>query len=477
MLFLFLQIPVAQITPPPEPQRPPEIRIEEAVPAGGLQILEELDPKQIIVAQEVRPLPGQLDAVPVFNSNSPEVVLTEGILLSTFPPDGKANPSAHLNFPFNGRFDIFSHHISRGRTPEETRSLIQSILIQNPSSSETVTLDIQQAATYLTRPDALFVELPAFVEDPLGRVFSGPGSRVVSDILRGRRQGNWPSVVKIPPGESYLLMNLPIPIGSVVPSSNGRSTLIRAWSSAPVYVATLAMFAPRDEDGEERLPTLEEWLNLLQTGTLAGPRDLAPTPPQATGGDVIYGRVAGVALGSEWRTQLTDQPNGDSLKIPAPGKAFSYGISLLPRGTFGTNQIQSAKILARYSDTAYRAHGNYGVHYSLTLPLHNPTNQTQTVTLSIQTPIKEDTLRGGVRFLDPPENRIFFRGTVRVRYTNDQGLPQTRFVHLVQQRGQQGSPLVQLQMPGGDRRLVQVDLLYPPDATPPQVLTVQTMAK
>jgi len=39
--------------------------------------------------QSVRPLPGGLDRVPTFNSNSPELVRTGGILLSTFPPSGK----------------------------------------------------------------------------------------------------------------------------------------------------------------------------------------------------------------------------------------------------------------------------------------------------------------------------------------------------------------------------------------------------
>jgi hypothetical protein len=44
----------------------------------------------------------------------------------------------------------------------------------------------------------------------------------------------------------------------------------------------------------------------------------------------------------------------------------------------------------------------------------------------------------------------------------------------VQRRGQQGEALVTLTMPPGDRRTVQVDLVYPPDATPPQILTVKT---
>jgi len=49
---------------------------------------------------------------------------------------------------------------------------------------------------------------------------------------------------------------------------------------------------------------------------------------------------------------------------------------------------------------------------------------------------------------------VFFRGTVRLRYNDDQGLPQTQYVHLVQRRGQLGEPLVVLKMKQRDRRLV-----------------------
>jgi hypothetical protein len=117
------------------------------------------------------------------------------------------------------------------------------------------------------------------------------------------------------------------------------------------------------------------------------------------------------------------------------------------------------------------------VQYSLTLPLVNTTRNTQTVTLSLQTPLKQEELQGGLRFLEPPARQVFFRGTVQIRYTDDARKQQTRYVHLVQRRGQQGQPLVTLTMPPSDRRLVKVDFLYPPDATPPQVLTVRTLER
>ena len=83
-------------------------------------------------------------------------------------------------------------------------------------------------------------------------------------------------------------------------------------------------------------------------------------------------------------------------------------------------------------------------------------------------------MNSGLRFLPTQAPQVFFRGTVRLRYRDDQGKTRTRFVHLVQRRGQKGEPLIELNLEPGQGNLVQVDFLYPPDATPPQVLTVSS---
>ncbi len=441
--------------------------------------------KQVVQPQEVRTLPGQLDKVPMFNSNSPEVVQTEGILLSTFPPTGKTTPTAHLNYELAGRFDLFSHHIARSNKAGNDRPLYQAVLVYNPGTKP-VTLNILQAVSYVTNPDAPFVDLPPYLENSSGSIYAGPGSRVMSDILRGVHQADFPSQLVIFPKQSQILFSLPIT------QANCRSTFMRLQSSEPVYIASLAMYArpnpaaKKNKDSQDsltppplpyRAPTLPEWLQLLNTGNLAGPRDRVPTPPHKTDGEVIYGRVAGVAQGSQWRSEIVDSSGGIDLSIPPAGKAFSYAIGTVPMITFGTRQVQSAPMLVRYTDTAYRAHGNYGVYYSLTLPLSNKTKQTQTVIVKIQTPLKQEDLGDGLRFLDPPDPQVFFRGTVRISYKDDSGTLQTRYMHLVQRRGQQGEPLITLKMPPRDRRLVKIDFLYPPDATPPQVLTVRTLER
>jgi len=430
---------------------------------------------EIVQPQEVRPLPGQLNNIPVFNSNSPELILSEGILLSTFPPDNKRTPEAHLNFPFKGRFDIFAHHVAKAPTPEDLRTLYLGILVHNPGN-KSVTVNILQAASYLSQPDAPFIELPAVVDNPDSSVFAGPGSRVTSDILRGKRQNIFHNKLVIPPRTSRMLLNLPIPVRTLEPPLNGRSTLMRLESNGEVYVASLAKFSRTGRDGNEVSPSLPEWESLLMRGVLSTPRDRPPTPPNTDVNQMIYGRVAGVARGSVWNAELVDGFGVSHLTIPQPGEAFSYGISTLPRGLLGTNQNQSAEMLVRYPDTAYQAHGNYAIQYSLGLPLYNPTEQTKTVVIRLQTPLKEDELsQGGLRFLDPVSPQTFFRGTVRFRYLDDGGNRQTRYVHLVQKRGQMGEPLVQLEIEPQQQRRVEFDFLYPPDASPPQVLTIQTL--
>ncbi|BAY76259.1 hypothetical protein NIES25_27080 [Nostoc linckia NIES-25] len=428
--------------------------------------------QEIVQPGEVRALPGKLDTIPVFNSNSPEWIKTEGILLSTFPANGKKVPAAHLIFPFKGRFDLFAHHYTH--TPKDLQTLYLGVIVHNPGKKP-VTVDVLQAASYLMQ-DAPFVTLPPYIENNDGKAYSGPGARAVADVLRGVRQADFPAQLVIPPGQSRMLLNHPIPVRNLEKPVNGRSSFMRLRSSDSIYAASLAMFAKKNYDGSERQPTLKEWQALLDTGNFAGPRDKTPTPPNATSGALIYGRVAGVSQGSQWQAKLVDNPQATNLTIPQRGKAISYPIVTLRGGRLGTEQIQTAKMLVRYPDTAYEAHGNYGVEYKLTLPLSNNTAQNQTIAVTLETPLKEDKLsQGGLRFRKPSLDFPFFRGTVRVRYLDDQGQQKLRYVHLWHRTGQVLEPLVQLTLPPSTKRIVNVDVIYPPDSTPPHVLSVKTL--
>ncbi|MBE9158462.1 DUF3370 domain-containing protein [Nodosilinea sp. LEGE 06152] len=504
---LFAQLPPGEVTPTPETKT-------VVIPRDGTYA-------EVIRYQEVRPLPGGLDEIPVFNSNSPEVVQQNGILLSTFPKDGMASPDAHLDYAFNGRFDIFAHHIARGVNPDDRRTLFMGVVVYNPGT-EPVDITIHQGVSYLSQ-EAPFINLPDARLSSNGNVYAGPGSRTTTDILRGANQSHWPDRITVPPGHVQLLMNTPIPLrqltvpvngsypqGSAIPKppirpvtltaadaqinpetgengltgplrpiaprpipSNGRTAMMYLSSSGPVHVASLSRYADLLPNGNERVPTLQDWLQVLKQGNLAGPRDIPPSDPETYRfGRFYYGRVAGVAKGANWKATVTDSPDTDVLTIPAPGNAFSYVISSVDRNTFGTGQIQSAPMVARYPDTAYRAHGNYGVRYSLKLPFYNNRGSEQTITLKFQTPMRDEDLVQGLRFRRPPEDRVFFRGTVRLKFKNQMGLERTHYVHLVQRRGQEAEALLRLNIPAEARQDLEIDLVYPPDATPPQVITV-----
>lgn len=429
-------------------------------------ILAQNNPSEIIREENntIRPLTGELNQIPVFNSNSPELVVGEGILLSTFPSENKNNTNAHLNYPLQGRFDIFAHHVAKAVDENDSRTLYLGIIIHNPTN-KTVNIDILQGASYLSQPDAPFVQLPAILES--SNTYAGPGSRVMGDILKGRRQDIFPSQITLEAGESKMLLNASIPVQSLVPKINGRSTYMRLLSDGEVYLASLAMY----RDKENNPPTLSQWQGILNKGELSTPRDLAPTPPETTG-KRIYGRVAGVSMGNMWKTDLVDSPHSNILTIPSSRKAFSYGLSTLVGGTFGINQIQTAPLAVRYPDTAYSSHGNYGIQYSLTLPLFNNTNESKIVNIRLSTPLKQETPE--INFYETPPNQVFFRGLVQVKYNDEQNIPRWRYFHLVQNRGQKGENLITLTIPPQGQKLVSVDFLYPPDATPPQILTVET---
>ncbi len=424
----------------------------------------------IVQRHPVKALPGQLDAIPMFNSNSPEWLKNDGILLSTFPPTGKSAPTAHLNFPFQGRFDVFIHH--QTINPPNLQTFYLGFILHNPGSRP-VTIDVLQAASYLTQ-DSPYIKLPNYVENPDNTVYAGPGDRAVHDVLQGKRQADFPAKLIIPPGQSRMLMNLPMQVRDYEKKQNGRSVLMRLRSNGKVYAASLAMFAKQNPDGSDRAPTLAEWQALLNAGNLAQPRDKIPTPPNQIGGQLIYGRVAGVSQGSRWQALLVDRPGAKDFTIPQPGEAVSYVISTVRGGRLGTDQNQSAKMLVRYPDTAYESHANYGVEYNINLPLYNPTNQTQKVSITLETPLKEERLsRGGLTFRKPSFGFPWFRGSVRLRYQDDGGKLVTRYIHLWQPMGEVLEPLLQLQIPANNRRNVQLDFIYPPDSTPPQVLTIR----
>jgi hypothetical protein len=447
--------------------------------AGGLGIGPALadpatpaQPATLLRPQLVRPLPGGLDGVPMLNDNNPELIRAPGILLSTFDGQGRRQPAAHLNAPLSGPFELFSHHVYAGR-PERLDSTLWQAVVARPRGNRPVRLRLRAGSTALSQsleasqPAAPFLPLPERMSLNNGPVWSGPGSRVATELLLRQRSPLLPQEWILPPGELTTLLVLPLPVRGLDPLLNGRNLQLRLDSDGPLDLASLANFGSGSQP-----PPPASWAALLD-GDLS-PKEHSPTPPGASGA-IIYSRVSGVQRGSAWRAVLSDPQRPTLAASQAP---ISWPISSLVRGTLGTGQVQTAPLSPFYPGSAWAAHGNYGVEYDLTIPLINDTAAPLRLQLALESPLKGDQNLRGLRFLAQPGKAVVFRGSVEVGGLDREGAEAPGAVagrqafHLILRSGQQGPALGTVSLAPGERRRLQVRLIYPADATPPQVLSL-----
>lgn len=407
----------------------------------------------------VRPLGGQVNQVMVFNSNCPEVVLREGILLSTFSPLGKDVPENHLDYRFKGDFAIFMHHINKQKKETSERTLFLNLIAHNPDK-EPATVTISSQATYCTRPDAPFYERPALALDNENKLYSGPGDRVCSDFVH---QTEMKDLLKktVGPGETVILSQIPVSVEGLESALNGRSFYALGNVDGAVELANIATF------GKEP-PELPELKKMIQASLMARPREYEKMPPsrKTSKGRFIYGRVCGVQKGAEIRSHIN--------LVLKPGKKMkaSYPISTLPNGTFGTKDCQSLPLIRRYDDTAYSAHGNYCVRYLLLVEARNDDQVKRTVAVTFDSPVKSD--KNELAYLDGNKS-MFYRGAVKLTADRDQReTPEEQYFHLTLHKGEKLSPICRYELNPRETRMIEFELYYPPDATPPQVLTFES---
>lgn len=425
-------------------------------------------PEVILRRQRVVALPGALDGVLVVNDNNPELISGPGILLSTFPGKGFSAPANHLDVALNGRFDLFSHHVYAGKADSLASTLWLAVVAQ-PRGNQPVRLRLRGGSTALSQSldpamaGAPFLPLPPLLAETTSPAWSGPGSRVATELLMGQRSPEIPREWLLPPGQLSTLLVLPLPVRGLDPLLNGRNLQLRLESDGPISLATLAAFGEGDQP-----PQATRWADLLAGGL--SPKEHQPTP-RGQRGRIVYSRVSGVQVGSIWRATLTD-PGQAWLNVQqAP---ISWPIASLERGSLGSGQVQTAELKAFYPGTAWAAHGNYGVEYDLTLPLRNGGNAPVQLELALESPLKSDEAQGGLRFRPTPGQAVMFRGPVEVRgLDGPNGRPSgRRRFHLVQRQGQQGPALGTVTLAPGASRTLRVRLIYPADATPPQVLSL-----
>jgi hypothetical protein len=310
---------------------------------------------------------------------------------------------------------------------------------------------------------APFLPLPPLLAESTTPAWAGPGSRVATELLMRRNSPEIPASWTLPAGTPSTLVVLPLPVRGLDPLLNGRNLQLRLESDGPVSLATLAAFG-----GSTTPPAPESWARLLD-GPLS-PKEHQPTPRGASG-RIIYSRVSGVQEGSVWRATITDP---GQRWLSAGAAPISWPIASLERGTLGTGQVQTAELKAFYPGTAWAAHGNYGVEYDLTIPLRNTGTAPVQLQLALESPIKGDQAQGGLRFNVTPSRAVMFRGPVEVSGLDGPGGQPTarRRFHLVQRAGDQSPALGTISLAPGAMRSVRVRLIYPADASPPQVLSL-----
>lgn len=447
---------------------------------------------------QIMPLPGKLNQTPVFNSNCPEVVLSEGILLSTLPKKGKAYPGAHLDYAFEGDFEVFLHHIADGKKSGHPEDLYIALVAQN-TDSVPVLLKLKEGRTYLSQPDAPFVPLNKTLDNTKGDIFAGPGDRVSTELLYGTKRKKHKDLekeIKLKPGETRVVDAWPIPVCELTPPLNGRNGLFRFNSSGKVSLAAVALFAKKSsslsnenlgaksEPGTTKNNTFKngvrpqdsEFIKVAFGSDRVEPRGLTASDPGEPG-PYRYGRVSGVSVGSKWNC-LED---GERLDIKETPTHIVLPLATVKGGTFGTAQEQSASMARRYEKTAHRAHGNYGVLYDVNLPVRNSSDKSLSIALGFDSPVKSD--KGNAIFLDKPSTMVFFRGSleykVQIPANSSKQAKQTLEgrKHLVLHKGEKGPDLVSFDLDPGKVANVRVQLIYPADSTPPQVISLQAVEK
>lgn len=403
---------------------------------------------------KVKPLNAINDKLPMLNSNCPEVVSGPGILVSTMGGTGTDIPENHLNYRFKNDFAIFLHHINKQTDADAKKTLYVTWVAYNPLN-QPVTIKVNEQASYLSQPDAPFIERVPLAIDDENKLYSGPGDRLTADYIHGQATIEPPFQVTVPPHKFAVVRHVDVPVADLKFHHNGRSFFARGNIDGTLQMATIATFS------ESGAPDLSKLESMLKDSLMARPREyekLRPTPNDFVG-RFIYGRVAGVQQGVH-----LDATHNMVLDKSA-GACRRYAISSLAKGTFGTGEIQSAKLLRRYDDTAYSAHGNYCVDYKVTFNVRNRDYIKRKVYVTLDCPLKTDL--NEVKYAEQPEKAVFYRGSVKLSTDSYK-----RFYHLVLHKGQKLEPLDSFEIEPGEKKTFTVELLYPPDATPPQLLSV-----
>ena len=390
----------------------------------------------LMAGQRARALNGSFNNVPVLHSNQPEIVKGPGILVNTSPGSSIAaetnQPLKNATFTFNGEFGVHMHHKyypqdSSKLGGRRARGLLTVAAIAiNPGSSP-VTLKFKKGSVKNSF-EAPYHPNKLMGVKPLGpRPWNtGPGDATAVQILRGELDRNLPSEIVIPPNGRKVI------VSSVLPARGIMNGLLRGSSNGPFEMAVIAAEETQDE---------RSLISVLDRGRLAPGRIYLNRIREIQSGQV-FSRVAGVALGDEYKASIQHDLSQGSLHVP---------LTSTRRHHFGTRDIQVNQLSTRMLDSAVNNVGTYGVRFDVDLNLAGQGAHE----LVLSHPVAS----GRSQF-------TAFRGSIGIK--TDKGYQE---VHVGMRSGQSLS-IADLDLKGGKNNAVTVSVVSPADATPGHLLSV-----
>ena len=385
----------------------------------------------ILAGQRARPLNGDFNNVPVLHSNQPEIVTGPGILVNTAPGAAIASennrPLNNATYTFNGEFGVHMHHkyypsdVSK-LGGSRSRGLLTLALIAANPGQKSVTLRFKRGSVKNSF-EAPYHSNKLMGVKPLGKRpwNTGPGDATAVQLLRNELDRKVPDSVTIPAGGRVVIVR------TILPARGIANGLLQGHSDGPFTMAVVAsdqtLFTVLDHG---RLAPGRIYLNRIREIQLGR----------------VFSRVAGVALGDEYRASINHDLTQGALHVP---------LTSTSRHHFGTRDIQVNPLAVRMIDSALNNIGTYGVRYAVTLNLVGNGNY--------QLVMSHPVVSGKKPF-------TAFRGSMQIEHQNS-----LKEIHVGLRSGE-SLALTDINLLQGQDSPVKVTLVYPADATPGHLLSV-----
>ena len=390
----------------------------------------------ILAGERARPLNGVFNNVPVLHSNQPEIVTGPGILVNTAPGAAIAaennRPLNNATYTFNGEFGVHMHHKYYPSDASKlggsrSRGLLTLALIASNPGQKSVTLRFKQGSVKNSF-EAPYHSNKLMGVKPLGKRpwNTGPGDATAVQLLRNELDRKVPDSVIIPAGGRVVVVR------TVLPARGIANGLLQGRSSGPF---TMAVVASEQTSSDQNL------FSILDRGRLAPGRIYLDRIREIQLGRV-FSRVAGVALGDEYRASINHDLSQGALHVP---------LTSTSRHHFGTRDIQVNPLAVRMIDSALNNIGTYGVRYTVTLNLVGNGNY--------QLVMSHPVVAGKKPF-------TAFRGSMQIEQKNT-----LQEIHVGLRSGE-SLALTDINLSQGQETPVKVKLVYPADATPGHLLSV-----